>query len=59
MEMKIVLKFLDLSEESSGLIFDWIKNLVEDKNPENKSPLRYVDTIVKEVPNGTTPESSV
>jgi len=45
MDMTIALKFVDLSKESAGLIFDWLKETASDKSSENLSPLRYVQSI--------------
>ncbi len=48
--MKIILNFVDISEEGEKLIIEWIKGIIANKDPQNTSPLRYVDTLEVQKP---------
>ena len=43
--MKIILTFPDLGPESERCIVEWINGIIADKDPENISPLRYVENV--------------
>ena len=43
--MKIILTYPDLGEEATECLLEWIRERIDDKSPENVSPLRYADKM--------------
>ena len=56
MKMQIILNFVDISEEASNVLVEWLREVIGDKSPHNLSPLRYVDTFRVEQKEGWRPK---
>ena len=43
--MKIILTYPNLGEEAEECLIEWLQQKVDDKSPDNPSPLRYVEKL--------------
>lgn len=43
--MKIMIEFWDIEKDTqvAGIIYNWIRQMIKDKDVSNNSPLRYAD----------------
>ncbi len=43
--MKIIPIYPDLGEEATKCLVAWLQEKIDDKSPDNTSPLRYCDKV--------------